>query len=401
MCVYSPRIIRLHVLLTALYVLPVCLAQAAPDLAVTKTVDNPQPAAGQPVEFTIGVTNVGADAALSAQVQDLLPAGTAIPVGAAAFPSVGTYDPVTGIWTVGGLEPAGAASLVIPAIITDAQPPACIVNQATAADPLDVNAQNNIALAALRQPGVERCVDVSVSFIEAMLLQFGCDEMVYIIRVRVFNAGPDTARDVVVELSENPVVVTDLGFEDGQCTSIVDGRCLISELPPGADLELVVQPLALRSGSVMAQDLALSVSSADTDYEPVNNSATRALNTGVFIACPDIKIGNIGGPGCFIATAAYGSPLDPHVDSLRRFRDRHLITNAVGRSMVAIYYRYSPPLADYIAQRPWARTVARAVLTPLVLVVAYPGTALGLTLLLLIGVSLRWILRRRRTVDIR
>ncbi len=74
---------------------PVMLAQAAPDLSVTKTVDNPQPGAGQPVEFTIELTNVGPDPALGAQVLDLLPTGTAIPDGAAAFPSVGVYDPVT------------------------------------------------------------------------------------------------------------------------------------------------------------------------------------------------------------------------------------------------------------------------------------------------------------------
>jgi len=35
---------------------------------------------------------------------------------------------------------------------------------------------------------------------------------------------------------------------------------------------------------------------------------------------------------CFIATAAYGSPLEPHVSLLRNFRDHFLLSNTVGKS---------------------------------------------------------------------
>jgi hypothetical protein len=65
---------------------------------------------------------------------------------------------------------------------------------------------------------------------------------------------------------------------------------------------------------------------------------------------------------CFVATAAWGSPLNVHVETLRWFRDRHLLTNAAGRWFVETYYRLSPPLAEIIETRPWLAGVTRAVL---------------------------------------
>ncbi len=80
---------------------------------------------------------------------------------------------------------------------------------------------------------------------------------------------------------------------------------------------------------------------------------------------------------CFIATAAYGSALDPHVATLRSFRDAHLLDNTGGRWFVARYYELSPPFADYLRGHEAARSVVRALLTPLVLLIAYPWQALA------------------------
>jgi len=69
---------------------------------------------------------------------------------------------------------------------------------------------------------------------------------------------------------------------------------------------------------------------------------------------------------CFIATAAYGSYMEPHVMTLQRFRDSYLLTNKLGTTLVEAYYKYSPPMANYIAQHGGLRSAVRVGLTPLV-----------------------------------
>jgi hypothetical protein len=48
------------------------------------------------------------------------------------------------------------------------------------------------------------------------------------------------------------------------------------------------------------------------------------------------------------------------------------VDNSPGRSFVALYYRHSPPAAEYIRHHPLAKSVIRCFLTPVVYGIIYP-----------------------------
>ena len=62
---------------------------------------------------------------------------------------------------------------------------------------------------------------------------------------------------------------------------------------------------------------------------------------------------------CFIATAAYGTPLHDDITVLRVFRDEYLMRNSFGRTFVKIYYSTSPPIADLIRENDGLRLIVR------------------------------------------
>jgi hypothetical protein len=70
--------------------------------------------------------------------------------------------------------------------------------------------------------------------------------------------------------------------------------------------------------------------------------------------------------GCFIATAAYGSPLARDVQALRRVRDGLRDRSPLAAAAAEVYARSSPPLADALRASPPARAIARRLLAPLV-----------------------------------
>jgi hypothetical protein len=82
--------------------------------------------------------------------------------------------------------------------------------------------------------------------------------------------------------------------------------------------------------------------------------------------------------GCFVATAAYGTPTAEQIAVLREFRDGVLLESAAGSQFIDLYYRLSPPIADFISGNSFFRTVVRELLVgPLVWVVGATGEIYG------------------------
>ena len=75
--------------------------------------------------------------------------------------------------------------------------------------------------------------------------------------------------------------------------------------------------------------------------------------------------------GCFIATAAYGSSLEPEVQLLRRFKDDVLMKTRAGARFFENFYRpyqrVSPAIVEIMEQDPQIRALVRwIVVTPVV-----------------------------------
>jgi len=172
-----------------------------------------------------------------------------------------------------------------------------------------------------------------------------------------------------------------------------DGKNLVLGLDDEEYRHTITTPIYPPSPSAYNgfRRLSARIQGTSTSDPAGANGVFEMLVDNVYVEDHDGSSGS--GGGCFIATAAYGSYLDPHVVTLRNFRDQHLLTNSVGMWLVELYYRHSPPLADYIRQREALRRLVRSGLAIVIYSIEYP-TVTGLIFLLPALILIRQ--RRRR-----
>lgn len=114
---------------------------------------------------------------------------------------------------------------------------------------------------------------------------------------------------------------------------------------------------------------------------------------------PSEVLGLLADANCFIATAAYGSSLDQHVNRLREFKNEILVPTWIGRKFVKLYYKMSPPIAKLVAKNEILKSFVRVFLWPVILL-ADLILDYGILILLVPFFIVAFYLRRRRQVTL-
>lgn len=133
-----------------------------------------------------------------------------------------------------------------------------------------------------------------------------------------------------------------------------------------------------------------------SNVENITPGTTYYLRAYAVLSNGDVLYGNeyrfTTDDACFIATAAYGSIFEKHVVLLRQFRDNYLLTNAPGEKFVALYYAYSPEIADFIRTSDFWKTAVKIALFPVILLAMFLLHTTLITKIFFIGGGLTTVL---------
>lgn len=207
------------------FAIHICSNAATPtDLAVTKTVDDTTPKENSNITYTLSIANNGPINATNVSVTDILPPGVTY------VSDDGTYNSLTGVWTVGSLNNGASATLNIVASVNGGTNGATITNTITSvvADQLDSNATaddlSESIVPTADQPQVltvtgdqQYCPGTSQPIVETVSLTDPDDTTTDAIYIQI-SSGYINGEDLLTLTGTHPNITTTWDAVEGELT---------------------------------------------------------------------------------------------------------------------------------------------------------------------------------------
>ncbi|GAA5107345.1 hypothetical protein GCM10023339_05250 [Alloalcanivorax gelatiniphagus] len=241
------------------------------DVSITKTASSASPVPGEVVTWTIGVTNAGPSVARGVVVtDDVLDAITGLTASAPC--TIADDNLVT--CPLGDVGPGGSRTITLTGVLpADFEDGGAVDNTATVASPTDTNPDND---AATTDGTADAQADVSITKVADRANPVPGQPVTWTIRVT--NAGPSVARDVVMvdDVLDDLTDVTASSADLPGDACVVDTGdvvdCDLGDMPRGTTVTITVAGRlpASYTGTVVNT----AVVESTTDSTPDNNEAT-------------------------------------------------------------------------------------------------------------------------------
>ncbi|MGI9469983.1 MAG: DUF11 domain-containing protein, partial [Rubripirellula sp.] len=251
------------------------------DLELVKTVSDSTPNQGEEIFFTVIVANRGPSDATNVLVRDLLPQGMTF---VRSTESSGTYNRITGLWTVPEIQSNSVASLQLVALV-DTKDPVTNTAEVIASDQFDIDStpdnqvptEDDIDFAGVTPNLIDVSVSATVDNEEPNPGEVV--EMTFTVR----NDGPEDATGLRIDI-DLPEGLTLLTARPERGT--FNSPWTIGFLGVGESVDLVMTARAETRGTKSVQMQVIAHDQADIDSTPANNIPEEDDQTELLVVVP-------------------------------------------------------------------------------------------------------------------
>jgi uncharacterized repeat protein (TIGR01451 family) len=242
------------------------LVANAADLVSSLNVGSGVIVQGSNATITAKVKNVGPATGTNARATIVLPTGLTF---VSAVPMAGTYNNVTGVWTIGDSIKDAEPTLTITARVDDYK--AYTLSIVATSDTPDPVAGNNSATTTLNPVALQQS-DIRVLVTPTASVAASGSSVSYV--VDVSNFGPDAASNltVAITLPANLASVS----TDASSGTFVNGVWSIGDIANLGAANLIIRGNLTDTGPASLTAVLSSIQSTDTNA--ANNTATGAIN---------------------------------------------------------------------------------------------------------------------------